>query len=317
MSEREHYLRAVAVGPGSEDAWRALADWLDEHDVPGRAELLRLHRLLLATCCEPERHPERTGWQARLVELLAHGVRPCVPHRTVPLGGGVDMTFHLVPPGTFLMGSPLGEEGRRDDEARHRVTLTAGHWLGTCPVTQVQWRAVTGHNPSRFKGDGHPVETVSWQDCVEFCRRLSRQVGLSFGLPTEAEWEHACRAGTATPYHFRDMVSAGQANCCADQEESKEGGSRGQTTPVESFLPNALGLFDTHGNVWEWCQDWYGPYSEGSVTEPMGPAGGEARVLRGGSWASGPRQCRSACRHHLGPHERSDGVGCRVCLRPC
>lgn len=306
MSELEHFLRAVAAGPGSEDAWLALADWLDGHGVPGRAELLRLHRLLLATCRGPEGHPERTGWQGRLVELLAHGVRPCVPHRTVPLGPGVDMTFHLVPPGTFLMGSPPGEEGRMDDEARHQVTLTAALWLGTCPVTQAQWKAVMGHNPSRFRGDGHPVETVSFHDCVEFCRRLGHKVGLPFGLPTEAGWEHACRAGTATACHFGDTISAGQANC----------GGWGQTTPVESFLPNAWGLFDLHGNVWEWTRDWYGPYPDGAVTDPAGPGGGEARVLRGGSWACGPDQCRSACRRRLGPHERSDQAGCRVCLCP-
>src|SRR5580693_8727365 len=113
MSELEHFLRAVAAEPESEDAWLVLADWLDGHGVPGRAELVQLHRLLLATCREPEKHPERTGWQARLVELLAHGLRPCVPHRTVPLGDGVDMGFHLVPPGTFLMGSPPDEKGRR------------------------------------------------------------------------------------------------------------------------------------------------------------------------------------------------------------
>ena len=186
MTELEHLLRVVVSKPDCQDAWLAVADGLDRHGVPGRAELLRLHRLLLSTCCEPDRHPERRGWHARLVELLAHGVRPCVPHRAVPLGGGVNMAFHLVPPGAFLMGSPSGEAERRDDEARHRVTLTAALWLGTGPVTQAQWRAVLGHNPSRFAGDGHPVETVSWDDCVAFCRRLGRKVGRPCRLPTEA-----------------------------------------------------------------------------------------------------------------------------------
>jgi formylglycine-generating enzyme required for sulfatase activity len=295
-----------------------VADGLDRLGVPGRAELLRLHRLLLATCCAPEQHPERRGWHARLVELLAHGVRPCVPHRTVPLGGGVDLTFHLVPPGAFLMGSPPGEPGRRDDEARHRVTLTAARWLGTGPVTQAQWRAVLGRNPSRFPGDGHPVEGVSWHDGAAFCRKLGARLGRPCRLPTEAEWEYACRAGTTTPYQFGDALSAGEANC--DGGHAAAGGGRGTcrdgTTPVESFMPNAWGLFDLHGNVREWCSDWYGAYPAGDEADPQGPDEGPGRVLRGGSWCRGPGECRSASRGWLGPGDRSDDVGCRVVLGP-
>jgi formylglycine-generating enzyme len=318
MTELEHLLRAVVAGPGGPDAWLAVADCLDRHGVPGRAELLRLHWLLLATCCEPERHPERQGWQARLVELLARGVRPCGPRRTVPLGGGVDMTFALVPPGAFLMGSPPGEAGRRDDEARHRVTLTAALWLGTCPVTQAQWQAVLGHNPSRFPGGGHPVERVSWHDCVAFCRKLGSKTGQPCRLPTEAEWEYACRAGTTAPYHCGDVVSAGEANCGGMHGVAggRQGTCRDGTTPVESFLPNAWGLFDVHGNVCEWCSDRYGPCPAGDAVDPKGPNEGPGRVLRGGSWCRGPGDCRSACRCWLGPRDRRDDVGFRVVLGP-
>jgi uncharacterized protein (TIGR02996 family) len=318
MTELEHLLRAVVAEPDAEDAWLAVADGLDRQGVPGRAELLRLHRLLLATCREPDRHPERMGWQARLVELLAPGVRPCVPHRTVPLGGDVGMAFHLVPPGAFLMGSPPGERGRRDDETRHPVTLTRGLWLGTCPVTQAQWRAVMGHDPSRFGGGGHPVETVSWDDAQDFCRRLGSKTGRRFRLPTEAEWEYACRAGTATPYHGGDLVSAGQANYGGRQAVAGggPGTSRDGTTPVASFLPNAWGLFDVHGNVCEWCSDWYGPCPAGDAVDPHGPPEGPGRVLRGGSWCRGPWECRSACRSWLGPGDRRDEVGLRVVLEP-
>jgi formylglycine-generating enzyme required for sulfatase activity len=222
------------------------------------------------------------------------------------------MAFSFVPPGTFLMGSPPGEKGRRDGEVRHRVKLTAARWLGTCPVTQAQWQAVTGHSPNRFSGGGHPVQAVSWHECVEFCGKL----GGKARLPTEAEWEWACRAGTTTPFYFGDTASAGQANCGGGQGEWAERASGGQTTPVESFLPNAWGLFDLHGNVGEWCADWYGPYPGRDAADPEGPQEGEGRVLRGGSWRCGPRECRSAARSGLRQGDRRNDVGFRVVLGP-
>jgi formylglycine-generating enzyme required for sulfatase activity len=152
---------------------------------------------------------------------------------------------------------------------------------------------------------------VSWHDCVEFCDRLGGKAGLACRLPTEAEWEWACRAGTTTAYHFGDVASAGEANCGGGQGADRQG-----TTAVESFLPNAWGLFDVHGNVWEWCRDWYGPYPPGDAADPRGPDEGPGRVLRGGSWAGGPGPCRSACRGRLGPGNRRDDVGFRVVLGP-
>jgi uncharacterized protein (TIGR02996 family) len=200
----EDLLLGIVEDPLSEPRYLVLADWLEEHDDPRRAQLLRLHRRLLATCCKPERHPERAGWQARVVELIGQGVTPCVPQKTVVLGKGVEMTFHFIPPGSFLMGSPPHEQERSATEVLHRVTLTRGFWLGTYPVTQAQWLAVMGSNPSKFQGDDRPVEQVSWDDCVALCERL----GEEFRLPTEAQWEYACRAGTTTAYYTGDGVEA-------------------------------------------------------------------------------------------------------------
>jgi uncharacterized protein (TIGR02996 family) len=194
-------LQAVVESPDEEAPSLVLADWLEEHDDPRRAELVRLHRRLLATCCEPEQHPQRGEWQARVVHLLAEGVKPCVPQRTVLLGqrAKLPLTFNWIPPGSFWMGSPQDEEERHENETLHRVTLTEGFWLGVHPVTQAQWRWVTGRNPRYFKGEELPVEWVSWSDCQSFCRKLGQKTGLKFRLPSEAEWEYSCRAGTTTP----------------------------------------------------------------------------------------------------------------------
>src|SRR5947209_6984740 len=138
----EDLLRAIVADPQAEDRYLVLADWLEEHDDPRRAELLRLHRRLVATCCEPDQPPERSAWQERVVALVGQGVKPCVPRRTAVLGEGVGMGFACIPPGTSLMGSPRQEEGRTPSEVLHRVTLTRGFWLGIYPVTQAQWQAV-------------------------------------------------------------------------------------------------------------------------------------------------------------------------------
>jgi formylglycine-generating enzyme required for sulfatase activity len=229
------------------------------------------------------------------------------------------MTFSWIPPGTFLMGSPPDEQGRSQDEVLHRVTIPKGFRMGVHPVTQVQWRMVMGRNPSRFAdNDDHPAEAVSWGDCQEFCARLSRKGGQHFRLPTEAEWEYVCRAGTTTPFSFGETISTEQANY-NDQHTEEHGGtgvSLGRTTAVGSFPPNPWGLYDLHGNVWEWCQDWYGPYPPGEQQDLMGSADGTARVVRGGSWLGGARLCRSACRIKFAPDNRFGYIGCRVCLGP-
>jgi formylglycine-generating enzyme required for sulfatase activity len=226
------------------------------------------------------------------------------------------MKFVGCPAGTFLMGSPQGEEGRDDDETQHPVTLSHGLYLAAYPVTQGQWQAVMGSNPSKFAGEDRPVESVSWEDCQEFCRKLSGRDGQRYRLPTEAEWEYACRSGTTTPFSFGKTISTEQANYNGEftYGTGRKGVNRRQTTPVGSFPANAWGFFDLHGNVWEWCQDGYGPYPLTAIKDPQNVSGGAARVLRGGAWCLDPANCRSARRHKSAPANRGSGVGCRVVL---
>jgi formylglycine-generating enzyme required for sulfatase activity len=212
------------------------------------------------------------------------------------------MSFVTIPAGTFMMGE--GGEA-------HQVTLTKGFELGVYEVTQEQYEQVMGSTPSHFRGPQNPVEQVSWNDAVEFCRKLSelpaeKAAGYVYRLPTEAEWEYACRAGTDTEYSFGDSES--QLGGYAWYDENS-----GLTThPVGGKRPNAWGLYDMHGNVWEWCQDWYGAYPSGSVTDPPGAASGSARVYRGGSWFHYSDDCRSAFRNGSTPDDRSFGLGFRV-----
>jgi formylglycine-generating enzyme required for sulfatase activity len=184
------------------------------------------------------------------------------------------------------------------------------------PVTQEQWQPIMGGNPSVFKRPDRPVEMVSHDDAVAYCRKLTARLGRPFRLPTEAEWEHACRAGTTTPFHFGDTIGAEQANYDASYVygRGKKGIFRQQTTPVGLFAPNALGLHDMHGNVWEWCADWYGSYAECSTRDPKGVDLGNERVLRGGAWPLPPRRCRSAYRLRSSPGNRYQDFGLRVAL---
>ncbi len=311
MTTLDAFLDSIVSEPSAaRSTWLILADWLDDHDAPYPAELIRLHQQMLATCCEPDRHPQRAGWQSRMVELLGQGVRPIVPQHTVTFAEGVEMPFAWIPPGKFLMGSPEDEEGREDEEPHHRVTLTKGFWLAIHAVTQAQWRAVMGSNPSWHTGDDtFPVEEVSWEDCQEFCVK----VGKGFRLPTEAEWEYSGRAGTTTPFFFGDTISTDQANYDGrfPYGKGKEGIGREETTPVGSFLSNAWGLFDMHGNVWEWCQDWYGEYAREDAVDPQGSDSGVGRVLRGGSFVNLAGYVRSAYRNINEPANRNLSFGFR------
>jgi formylglycine-generating enzyme required for sulfatase activity len=204
----------------------------------------------------------------------------------------------------------MGEKGRDDHEVQHRVTLTKGFWLGVYPVTQAEWQAVMKNNPSHFKGDNRPVEQVSWVDCQEFCAALSKREGKTYRLPTEAEWEYACRAGTTTAYCFGDDPAK------LGEYAEFGGNSDNKTHPVGQKKANAWGLYDMHGNVWQWCQDWYGAYPQSDQVDPQGPAQGSYRVFRGGCWSDAPRGCRSAYRDSVWPESREDRRGCRLALVP-
>ena len=311
MTELDAMLAGIVADPREETRWLVLADWLQEYDDPRRAELLRLHRCMLATCCEPDAHPQRAEWQTRMVELLVAGVKSCVPQETLTLPGGVPMTFAFIPPGAFLMGSDKGEE---DEKPVHRVEVEQGFFLGIHTVTQLQWKAVMGTTPSHFKGPKKPVEQVSWNDCQEFCAKLTTHLnGRSVvRLPTEAEWECACRAGTTTHYHFGDVPSADLANYDGSYtwNGSPKGKNRKKTTDVGSFPANPWGLHDLHGNVWEWCADAYAEYTSDDQTNDS------SRVVRGGSWGNIPAYCRAAFRCGYAPASRGCSIGFRVCFPP-
>ncbi|MCX5677397.1 MAG: formylglycine-generating enzyme family protein [Planctomycetota bacterium] len=226
---------------------------------------------------------------------------------TLNLGAGATMKLVLIPAGKFLMGAPDSERGRSDDESpQHEAAITKAFYMGVTEVTQAQYEAVMGTNPSDSKGPTNPVERVSWNDAADFCRKLSEKTGKTVRLPTEAEWEYACRAGSKNRFSFGDSD-----DCMADYAWYHVNSDR-KTQPVGRKKPNAWGLYDMHGNVWEWCADWDGPYPARSVTDPKGPASAPSRVLRGGSWNDVPNDCRAACRNSSYPAIRTNNFGFRV-----
>jgi len=233
------------------------------------------------------------------------------------LGDGLAMKLMKIEPGTFKMGSPETEAHRRDDETQHEVTIGKPFLIGVSQVTQEQYELLMGKNPSAFKDPQNPVETVSWDDAVEFCRVMSEKTGRKVHLPTEAQWEYACRAGTTTPFNTGTTIDAGLVNYNGRYVygNGKVGENRQTTTLAEGFFANDFGLFDMHGNVQEWCADWY---SEGyyrtpeAKKDPTGPATGSFRVVRGGSWDRGPTDCRSAHRDSNPPTYRANYIGFRV-----
>jgi formylglycine-generating enzyme len=224
------------------------------------------------------------------------------------------LRFVLVPAGRFQMGSSAAEPGHRADEILHSVTLTRPFYMSTTEVTQEQWLAIMGDRPSHFRGAGLPVESVTWFEVQEFLRRLSAADGEHFRLPTEAEWEYACRAGSTGPYSFGKQISTGDANYDGryPMPGQAAGQYRGTPTPVASFPPNAWGLYDMHGNVWEWCADEYCPYPSSAVSDPVGACGSPYRVIRGGSWYFGADSTRSALRYTHEPRLRGFSIGFRV-----
>ena len=228
----------------------------------------------------------------------------------------IGMKFVWIPPGTFMMGSPKEEKHRDANELQHKVTLTKGFYMGVYLVTQEQWQAVMGNNPSSFKGEKNlPVEKVSWHDCQDFCKKLKEKDKKPYRLLTEAEWEYACRAGTTTPFYFGETISTDQANYNGDgiYGTGKKGVIREKTMPVGSFPANGFGFFDMHGNLFQWCQDLHGEYPQEDTADPQGAAKGNSRVLRGGSWTSHPAYCRSAFRFRNSAGYQNRHSGFRVC----
>ncbi len=225
------------------------------------------------------------------------------------------LRMRWIAPGRFLMGSPESEAERRDNELQHEVTLSQGYWLAETACSQGLWAAVTGKRPSHFEGDDLPVEKVSWDDCVLFCKELTSRLpgSLTIRLPTEAEWEYACRAGTDTAFNWGNDLSTEQANYDGHfpYNDGKKGEYRKKTLPVDAFAPNGWGLYQMHGNVWEWCADIYGNYKSGQLTDPKGAETGGNRVLRGGSWGRDGHYLRSAFRFNFAPDIRYRLTGLR------
>ena len=290
--------------------------------APTTKDSSRLQRFATSTCLLRQ---EAGRWSMERRPLQVEGYRE-------ELGGGVALTMVKIPAGSLLMGSPKDESERLEPEGpQHEVTL-GSFFMAQTPITQAQWRAVAGWQKlerdlkpdfSRFKGANRPVEQVSWFDALEFCRRLSQRTGQRYGLPSEAQWEYACRAGSTTPFHFGATLTPELANYDGNYVYGNcpMGIYREQTIDVASFPANGWGLHDMHGNVWEWCQDhWHDSYNfaPGDDQPWLIPAAAadEPRLLRGGSWYSLPRGCRSAYRFHNQPVDAYFGVGFRVVCLP-
>jgi uncharacterized protein (TIGR02996 family) len=308
------FLLKMRADPDDSVLRMVVADWLEEQG-DRRGELLRLTHLLTHHLD----HPERAAQEARARELVRVGVRPVGPWWTNSIG----MEFVWVPAGCFTMGSPPAEPGRNHHEALHRVRLSRGFYMGVFPVTQQQWQTIMGRNPSHFLESDRPVECVSWQECQEFCLKLARRDDLDvnspspYRLPTEAEWEYACRGGMSSPFFFGESLTASLANYHTNygHERGPQGKYRQETTPVGCFPANSWGLSDMHGNVFEWCADAYAPYNAKAATDPIGQGNPEVRVLRGGSWKSLMSRCGSASRGWTHAGYRGIEVGFRVCFR--
>ncbi len=227
----------------------------------------------------------------------------------------VILEMRWIPPGEFTMGSPTEEKGRYDDEGpQHQVTLTEGFWLADSPCTQSQWDMVMGKSPDKLNEDSRPVVKVSWEDCREFMVTMNETIAnFSARFPTEAEWEYACRAGSVTAFNSHENCSNPEG---VDPALDKLGwyvkNSGDKTHDVKLKNPNAWGLYDMHGNVWEWCKDWHGPYKAEQISDPAGPESGRSRVVRGGSYWSDAGSCRSAYRIWRVPELRYDNLGFRL-----
>jgi uncharacterized protein (TIGR02996 family) len=317
-------LQALAAAPEDELAWQALADVREEQGDPS-GQMLRLHLRVR----QQWQDPRRDDWRQEMARLLCAGVQFDLPRLRNRLG----MELALIPPGAFLMGSPPDEADREDDEQQHEVEITRAFWLGVHPVTVGQfaafararrYRQTPWQHPGFPQDDTHPVVNVSWHDAQKFCAWLTKsESGRVYRLPTEAEWEYSCRGGAPESYPFhvgQPLHSLSSTQATFDGNSPYGGAAKGpylqRTTPVGSYPPNGWGLYDLHGNVWEWCADRYGAdyYQQSPRQDPPGPLEGSARVIRGGSWPHYGQYCRSANRSRREPADRSFSLGFRVAL---
>jgi formylglycine-generating enzyme required for sulfatase activity len=326
------YVPAAAkpIEEAPEAACTQLADWYkglaDQATVPASKGAMLRHaqayyrRFLVIHTAEDLGRTAATLTLKRIEEALAKLPAPKSKSNlasvTLDLGNDITMKLIFIRPGKFMMGSPDSEEGRKADEGpQHEVAISKPFYLGLTEVTQAQYEAVMGTNPSQFKGPTNPVEMVTWNEAADFCRKLSAKTRKAVRLPTEAEWEYACRAGTKTRYSFGDADTDLGDYCWYHSN------SGGTTHPVGQKKPNAWGLYDMHGNVMEWCADWYGNYPSGACTDPQGPASGTHRVKRGGSYFYGfsyfPAFFRCAGRIYGAPAGRiTCGRGLRCAMTP-
>jgi formylglycine-generating enzyme required for sulfatase activity/uncharacterized caspase-like protein len=327
-----------------EQAERQARDQEAQAQVRAKAEAERLAKEQAQKRKEPELQP-LTVSTAVVVQEARQGLRGLLgPQWRIDklplqvqgyrerLADGVELTMVQIPAGSFLMGSPSEEPERYDDEGPlHQVQLQ-GFFMGQTPITQAQWQVVAGwqtlqreinSDPARFKGLHRPVESVLWEDAIEFCRRLSERFGRTYTLPSEAQWEYACRAGTTTPFHFGATLTPDLANYGGNSTyaDGPKGVYRSETTDVTSFPANPWGIYDMHGNVWEWCLDqWHNNYqaapADGGAWLNTGVNKDNKRLLRGGSWVINPGVCRSAYRRKDRPESRYGDIGFRVCCLP-
>ena len=300
---KEQIAELLQLQPHRDDMHRLLAQLPKEPPKPVRPSLL------LSPFDGKQAKSAQEAWAKQL------GIGAEITNR-------LGMQFRVIPPGTFEMGSPKAEPERSPDEPLHTVTITQPKLFGVYPVTQGEWTKLMGSNPSHFKTvagqdtSRFPVEQVSWDDCQEFLKKLNAQYamkGWRYRLPTEAEWEYACRAGTVTPFWFGGELNGQQANCDGNYPyESGKGPYVKRPCVVGSYKANPYGLYDQHGQVWEWCEDWYGEYDRSASQDPAGPSSGSSRVLRGGSWYDSASGCRSAFRRSFVPSFRFFSIGFRV-----
>ncbi len=245
--------------------------------------------------------------------LVVSSSTPGYGQQPKSITNSIGMKLVLIHAGSFTMGSPEEEIGRKSDETQHEVTISKSYYLGVYEVTQEQYEKVMGSNPSTFKGAKNPVETVTWDDAVSFCKKLSdmseeKAKEREYRLPTESEWEYACRATSGSAYCFGNSEDSFGEYAWVGE------GALGTTHPVGEKKPSRWGLYDMHGNVFEWCQDWVGEYPSGAATDPRGPGEGSSRGFRGGSWLVDAPGCRSADRRRYGPSRNIHCLGFRVAM---